>query len=75
MRYNSIGQLEEFGLEQIVAQGSYNQGGYAVGTISLENLWSLNSFIEEQGIAVVAGSLLHRPIVKTKGEHQETLVN
>ena len=21
------------------------------------------------------GSLLHRPIVKTKGEHQETLVN
>jgi hypothetical protein len=67
--------LEELALENIIKQGTYDQGGYAVGTISLHNLWSLNSYIDQQRISLVAGSLLDGAIVETEGKHQETVVN
>ena len=75
LRYTSVNQLEELALENIIKQGTYDQGGYAVGTVSLHNLWSLNTYIDQQGISLVAGSLLGRAIVETEGKHQETVVN
>jgi homoserine dehydrogenase len=74
LRYNSSSELAEFGFEQIWSEGLYERGGFVVGAISLTSLWSLNSYIEEQGIAIIAGSLLEGPIVKAREQSEESAV-
>ena len=61
LRYNAPEELSEFGFEHIGTQERYNSGGYVLGKISLGNLWSLNSYIEEKGIIAISASLLHQP--------------
>jgi homoserine dehydrogenase len=58
LRYNDTRELNEFGFEHIWNEGRYEKGGFVVGEISLDNLWSLNTFIEQQEIVVIAASLL-----------------
>ncbi|GJM28508.1 MAG: homoserine dehydrogenase [Cyclobacteriaceae bacterium] len=61
LRYNHSAELNEFGFEHIWSEGRYKNGGFVVGEISLDNLWSLNAYIEQKGIVVVAASLLENP--------------
>ncbi len=61
LRYNQPNELAEFGFEHIWSQGRYDNGGFVIGEISLDNLWSLNAYIEQKGIVVIAASLLENP--------------
>lgn len=61
LRYNSAGEVPEFRFEHIWNQGCYENGGFVAGEISLENLWSLTSYIEQRRIMVIAASLLKQP--------------
>ena len=73
LRYNDNSELAEFEFEQIWSEGQYVRGGFVVGNISLTCLWSLNSFIEENGLAIIAGSLLEKNLL-TKEKSKETAV-
>jgi len=74
LRYNTAKDLEEFGFQHIWSEGSYEQGGFVLGKTSLENLWSLNSYIEEQGITVISAGLLQDSIKATGQMSKETLL-
>jgi hypothetical protein len=62
LRYNTEDELAEFGFSNIRTQEKFSNGGYVLGNISLSNLWSLNGYIEERGIMVIAASLLKQPL-------------
>lgn len=74
LRYQNSKNLEEFGFEHIWSEGPYEQGSFVLGKISLENLWSLNSYIEEQGITVISAGLLQDPVKATSQMSKETLL-
>ena len=74
LRYNSKRDLEEIGFEQIWKEERYEQGGFVLGNTSLRNLWSLNSYIEENRLTVIGGGLLTEPEMGTDLIDNETLV-
>jgi len=72
LRYKTAKDLEEFGFQHIWSEGPYEQGGFVLGKTSLENLWSLNSYIEEQGITVISAGLLQDTVKATSQMSKET---
>ncbi len=73
LRYNTDSNLEEFGFEHIWTEGRYEKGRYVVGNTSLQHLWSLNSYIEEQGLLVINAGLLKDPEKQTRQVTEEIL--
>ncbi len=74
LRYNHPDELSEFGFEHIWRHQQNENGNYVLGKISLDNLWSLNAFIEERGLIAVSASLLQQPQKLFDKKAQEKLV-
>ena len=75
LRYNALDELAEFGFDQIWIEEQYETGGYVLGSISLDNLWSLNNFIEEKGIVVISANLLQNPqSLKSRSDRDKIVV-
>jgi homoserine dehydrogenase len=61
LRYQTAEDLSEFGFDHIWKQENLQTGGFVLGRISLGNLWSLNSYMEEKGLIAISASLLQQP--------------
>jgi len=74
LRYHNAIDREEFGFEHIWSEERYEEGGFVLGKTSLKNLWSLNSYIEEHGLAVIGIGLLQEPANQSNQLSEETVV-
>jgi len=74
LRYRKSAELAEFGFEHIWTRGRYQNGGFVVGEISLDNLWSLNAYIEQKEITIISASFLQNAKLKTAVKKETSLI-
>ncbi len=71
MRYQHPDQLREFSFSQLWSEGRYENGGFVLGEIGLNQLWSLQSFIEDQGITIIDTSAVKETIIDPAAVQKE----
>lgn len=75
LRYQRPGQLNEFQFDRIWNEGKSKEGGFVIGTIQLTQLWSLQTFIEDQGIVIIDATCVQQDVFWEKGALQGEMVN
>ena len=74
LRFHQPRQLQEFPFHKVWSEGRYQKGGFVLGTITLDNLWSLQSYAEAEGISIIDISAVQETVTAINGVSKQELV-